>query len=86
MILNPEPREMVRPYDVATRGWIITGTSLALCVNMAAWFPSQLGQFCALIVPAAIAAVLHYIGARNAIRKYEKRQQDSAIPRPGPVS
>lgn len=83
MILSPNPRDMVSPNDVAVRGWIITGFSIALCSHMTAWFPSRVGQFCALIIPAALAGVIHYIGARNAIRKYNKR---NAIPGHGPAS
>lgn len=74
MIFRPEPREMVRPRDVAIRAWVITIFALYVFDRIYTMAPTNVGKFAAIIAALCLASGLHYIGARNAIRKHEVRK------------
>lgn len=74
MFFSPEPREMVRPRDVAIRAWVITIFALYLFDTVHAMAPTRVGKTVAIFAALCLSGGLHYLGARNAIRKHEARK------------
>lgn len=85
-LIGPEPSEMVRPHAVAVRAYLILIFALFAYDTVYTWLPTNTGKGLALFAACAITYGLHYIGARNAIRKYEWRKQAaSCSPVDGPA-
>lgn len=71
MVFSPEPSEMVRPRSVAMRACVITIFALYIFDRVYTMLPTNAGKTAAIFAALFLSGVLHYIGARNAIRKHD---------------